>query len=136
MSERFTGLIIVGERRSPTAVNHGWSWEQCQSGEPRLCAIKLWGALSLCGYDPTNQIFLNAFHDDGRINEPVLEMLRTGVVARGYSVIGMGKVVQEILSTSGVEHTPIVHPAARGIWKKPGIYEQHVKQALSGIKQK
>jgi hypothetical protein len=127
--QRFKGLILVGEKRSQMAQDKGWSWEQCQQGQPRLCAIKLFGSLSQCGYDPTVQIFLNVFHDDGRLNQPIVTMLRN-ISIRGYTVIGMGNIVQEVLSTNGIEHKKLVHPAARGDWKKPGRYEAHVAQVL------
>ncbi len=129
MHERFSGLILVGERRSSLAVEKGWSWQQCQHTGPRLCAIKLFSALEQSGYNPKEQIFLNVYHDDGRLNEPIVEMLRQ-IGNDNFRIVGMGQLVQEVLTRNNIPHLQIVHPAARGNWKKPGVYESHVVNVL------
>lgn len=126
---RFEGYIFVGENRSPSAINHDWSWENCQTNTPHLCAKKLFSALETCGINPKKQIFINLWHDDGRINIPALTMLEE-ISQKNYPIVGMGKKVQTKLQESNIPHKELVHPAARGIWANPQTYQGHVNETF------
>ena len=108
-------MLFVGEKKSPTALRRGWSWE-----DGRLAAKQLFDALTACGVDPSTCNFANWFNtrDRSRI--------------RGYTgpVFAMGKSVQVAMTKAGVEFTPLVHPAARGKIRQKQRYIAHVRDAL------
>ena len=113
-------MLFVGEKKSPTALRRGWSWE-----DGHLAAKQLFDALSACGVDPKTCKFANWFNT------------RTQAYIRQYPgpVFGMGTLVQRALTKAGVEHVPIVHPAARGRIRKKERYNQHIKEAVQTVRQ-
>lgn len=122
MSPRF---LFVGERRSLTAIKHGYTWE---SG--RLCANTLWEALKAAGIEPLAQLFANAQEDDGSPH-PELDAVARCALARGVVVVSLGKTAHEALNGLGVPHARIIHPAARGAIRKRERYQEHVRAALA-----
>lgn len=120
--------LFVGERRSPTAIERNLRWEDGQ-----LSAKRLFDALISNGVNPREQTFINMFEDgDGRgeevISQENFEMILS-YVAQAF-IVGMGQKVQRVLVANQIEHIGIVHPAALGIYRSPGVYTKHVKEML------
>ena len=108
-------MMFVGERKSPTALKRGWSWE-----DGRLAAKQLFDALRACGVNPVDCHFVNWFNTRSQRN------------VREYTgpIFAMGKKVQDAMRKAGVQYIPIVHPAARGRIRKKERYTAHIKEAL------
>jgi hypothetical protein len=107
--------LIVGERRSDKAKRMGVRWE-----DEALAAIPLFEALRACGVDPAACKFVNWFEDDG------------AQVAREYAgpIIALGNKVQAAMRAEGLDHIPLVHPAARGAIRLRKNYIAHVREQL------
>jgi hypothetical protein len=54
-------------------------------------------------------------------------------VARGLTVVAMGKKVQVELERRGIAHAAIVHPAARGRIREKSRYAAHVQEVLCPV---
>lgn len=119
--------LFVGENRSKKAQENGWTWQSCQKGERlHLCAIQLSKALSFSGLDFQRQEVTNLWNDKGEL----IRSRRKKLLESGLPVVGMGQKVQKQLETWDINHIPIVHPAARGIWRRQEIYNRHVRTKL------
>lgn len=116
--------LFVGERRSPTAIARGWTWE---SG--RLCADTLHRALRAIGIDPAAQRFDNAFTDDGRVDTDTLMGIASCAV-RGAIVVALGQKASRALDQHFIPHRRLTHPAARGSIRKRERYDAHVAEVL------
>lgn len=108
-------MLFVGERRSDRAKQIGVRWE-----DGRLAAKQLFGALRENGVGPENCVFINWFE----------RSTKSFIKAHNGPVFGMGRNVQKALTKAGVDHIPIVHPAARGKIRKKERYCTHIKEAL------
>lgn len=108
-------FLFVGERRSQQAIERGYRWEQGVS-----TAKVLFDSLRDIGIDPEEQEFMNLWNDNNELQE----------IPEGKNVVGMGQVVQKKLEELGVEYTPIVHPAARGEWRRRPKYVNHLRSRL------
>ncbi len=64
---------------------------------------------------------MNLWSDDGELQPAPI---------RGVPVIAMGQKVQKKLDELGVEYIGIVHPAARGKWRKREVYVEHLREQL------
>lgn len=124
------GLLFIGERRSPTAMRMGVTWE-----DGRLCAKNLHQALRAIGIEPADCQFRNAFDDEGRA-EPFTVHVARAHVERGGEVIALGLRASGVLARDGVPHRVLVHPAARGAIRKRERYEEHVRETLWGFGQR
>ena len=105
--------LFIGEKRSQQAIDNDWEWKQGVS-----TAKVLFRALREAEIEPTEQDFANLWNDEGELQIPETEL----------KIIGMGKVVQQKLNELGIEHTGIIHPAARGSIR--GKYIEHVRETL------
>lgn len=114
--------FFIGERRSKTAQEKGYYW-----GDEVLCGKVLFDALRYAGIEPTEQVYANLWEDNGEINELTLSLL----MGTDAQVVGMGNKVQKELGNREIEHTSIIHPAARGKIRKRGVYQQHIKAVLN-----
>ncbi len=112
-------FLFIGEEPSPRALQLGVSWE---SGG--LAGKQLHDALNACGISQDQCLYANLFSDQG-----VVGMARLAV-ASGFTVVGMGRKVQRALRDAEVEHTELVHPAARGRIRRKDLYAAHVRGAL------
>jgi len=131
VTEKYKGFVFVGERQSPIAYKNGWTWERCQDeGIPRLCAIQLFAALRQSGIDPLVQIFVNLFHFDGQLNQPMVDLLRE-ISKQDYPIVAMGQKVQTQLNKQDVKYIPLIHPAVRGRLRNQHLYTQHVISTLT-----
>jgi hypothetical protein len=108
-------ILFVGEKKSNLARKKKWSWE-----DGRLAAKQLFDALDECSIDPSNCLFENWFNTQ---KQPFIK-------AHNGPVVGMGKVVQKALDKAGVNHIPLVHPAARGKIRKKELYIEHVRETF------
>lgn len=123
-------FIFVGENRSKTAVEKGWSWQNCQvTGEPHLSAIPLWKALKGIDLNPSHQTFFNLWDENWKINKYVPEILKE--MSEDWEIVAMGQKVHKELEKIGVEHKTIIHPAARGKNRRTDLYNSHIKKILS-----
>lgn len=125
-------FVFVGENRSKTAQEKGWSWQECQKTGPVLCAKPLWRALSqpLLGLNPNEQVFFNLWDDEWRLNKFIPDILKE-MEEDGETIIAMGQKVHGELARLGIPHKEIVHPAARGKIRKSSLYDKHVRETLS-----
>lgn len=114
-------FLFIGERRSKTAVERGWTWE---SG--RLAAKSLFDGLRACGLNPLDHCYGNWFEWD------LLERCNKLNQARRMNliIVAMGKKVDRELTDLKVEHLSIYHPAARGIRRRKDFYAAHLKSIL------
>jgi hypothetical protein len=110
-------LLFVGEERSDKAKQMGVRWE-----DGRLAAKQLFDALEPLNINPRKCTFCNYFEDSKRV-------IKTW---KGF-IIGMGRKVQRALTKDGIEHIPIIHPAARGKIRSKRKYQQHIKTQLCNI---
>lgn len=123
-----TQFTFIGECRSLTAIQKGWTWE-----DGRLAAAPLFEALRAMGVDPGDQSYFNLYLDPpaprGTIDEWTLGMLETLIGVR--IIVALGQRVSRELVRRGIEHIAIVHPAARGRIRKRPRYIAHVRKSLS-----
>lgn len=124
-------FIFVGENRSKTAQEKGWSWQECQrTGIPRLAAKPLWEALTNININPNDQIFFNLWDDEWKLNKFIPEIL-TEMAEDGEIIIALGQKVHTELGKLGIPHKEMVHPAARGKIRKTSLFRKHVREVLS-----
>lgn len=112
-------ILFVGERKSKTASQRGWSWK-----DGRLAAKQLFDALDKISIDPKLCEFANAF-ERGHIGT-----IRKRV-ADGWTVIAMGQKAQDRLTIAGISYCPMIHPAARGKIRNKARYARHVKSVIT-----
>lgn len=123
-------FIFVGENRSKTAIEKGYSWQECQrTGVPRLAAKPLWEALQEIGIDPNQQIFFNLWDDSWNPNPYIPDILKE-MAEDGEIIVGMGKKVQTELEKLNIPHKKMTHPAARGKTRGTDLYRKHVREVL------
>lgn len=109
--------LFVGEERSPTAIEKGWTWK-----DRRLAAAHLSKATDALGLDWDSLCFKNVFEDD-------IEDIKSfdGVV------IAMGRKVERELKKHQIEHEFIYHPATRGSVRNIERYKNHVKERIGHL---
>jgi hypothetical protein len=107
--------LFIGEKRSEQAIRNDWTWQKGIS-----TAKFLFDALREIGITPEEQEFQNLWSDEGKLQEVVTEKC----------VVGMGQKVHKKLKEMGIEHIDIVHPAARGIYKRKEVYREHLRGRL------
>jgi hypothetical protein len=122
MSARY---VFVGERRSNRAIAMGVTWEN-----GRLAACTLHDALSAAGIEPSTQVYVNAWQDDGAVNLDGIQ-LASVLQIQGWVVVALGQKAQRHLTRIGLEHVALVHPAARGAIRLKSAYRQHVAEQLA-----
>lgn len=113
-------FLFVGENRSQTAQEKGYTWNNC-GDEGVLCARKLFEALREAGIEPREHEFANVFDDRG---DPI------PIEPKGKVVVAMGQKVQDELANRGIPYIPIVHPAARGVWCRKDEYTEMIEETL------
>lgn len=111
-------MLFVGERKSETARRKGWSWQ-----DGHLAAKTLFNALRACGIDPTRCIFVNWFNT----------RQRNTIKQCKVPIIAMGCKVQRAMRSAGIAHTPMIHPAARGLIRKKERYKAHVAYTMAQV---
>lgn len=125
-------LVFVGESRSQTAKDKGYTWINCQvTGKPVNSAIRLFDALRSVGLDPNQQVFFNLWDDEDVLNPVVPEVLKE-MAQDGEIIVAMGHRAGNELSRLGIPHEQIIHPAARGKIASRVLYRAHVKEILGG----
>jgi hypothetical protein len=118
--------MFVGERRSPTAIERGWTWE---SG--RLCADTLHRALRALGLDPTEQRYRNLWRDDGALDPTTVVLAEVFARQPKCVIVALGRKVHRELTRLGIPHRALAHPAARGRIRKTERYQAHVREVLA-----
>jgi hypothetical protein len=115
-------IVFVGEKRSPTAVRKGWTWK-----DGRLAAKQLFDAFEAIDFNPGQAVFVNLFETGGMKFVRFARKLDVPVVA-------MGRKVQQELERSGLQFTPMVHPAARGKIRRKDLYIEHVRSVMQQVR--
>ena len=110
-------ILFVGEERSPTAIEKGWTWK-----DRRLAAAHLSKATDALGIDWDSISFLNVFEDD------IKEIAEFDGV-----VVAMGRKVERELKKHQIEHLYIHHPAARGKIRIIENYKAHVREQIGHV---
>ena len=114
-------VLFVGEKRSPSAIRMGVTWE-----DRRLASKQLFDAFESLKVDTEDFEFCNVLEPSIiRIDEAIEE---------GVAIVGRGRLAQAVLTKMGVKHTPMIHPAARGSIRKKPNYSQHVSEVLESLK--
>ena len=109
-------ILFVGEKQSPLARRKGWHWP-----DGHVAAKQLFDALEACGIEPTQCKFANWLNTRSQ----------AAIKAHVGPVVGMGNIVQTALTSAGITHIPIVHPAARGRIRKKERYIEHIRTTLT-----
>ena len=133
MPGRKRGLFLfVGERPSDRAVRMGVTWN-----DGALAGATLFDALRSLGVDPSRQRYRNLYtspvrgaatdREDER--EAIGEIKRAQ--ERGLTVVGMGRIVQQVLTREGIPHLRLRHPAARGRERLRARYHTHARDVLT-----
>ena len=107
-------FLFVGEERSPTAIEKGWTWK-----DRRLAAAHLSKAVEALGINWDECMFLNVFEDDIK-----------HIKAFDGIIVAMGRKVEKELKKHQIPHEYIHHPAARGKIRIIENYEAHVREQL------
>ncbi len=119
-------FVFVGERRSRRAVQMGVCWR-----DGRLAARTLFAALRAAGIEPAEHHFVNAYLDDGTVDQRTLRRVRHWQ-RRGLVIVAMGQRAQRAVASAGIEYVPLIHPAARGAIRRLASYQAHVAAVLGG----
>lgn len=120
--------IFVGECRSATAVQRGWTW-----ADGHLAAKPLFEALMAMGVAPSAQAFMNVYRDPPKHNPNLRHVNAAAIGAMRASdrlIVALGKRVSAELRLRGIPHVAVVHPAARGRIRKRERYIAHVVSVL------
>jgi hypothetical protein len=121
-------LLCVGERRSPTAIARGWTWQ-----DGRLAAKTLADALGALGlHYGQGYVCWNLFDDQGRWSQTHLDGIRD-CAASGWQIVALGRVVARALRAAHIPHVALVHPAARGRIRQRARYQAHVASILQPL---
>ena len=115
-------LLFVGENRSPSAIRMNVTWK-----DKRLAAKQLFDAFEMNGIDDSEFEFTNV-----KEPEDFLDQVEKAIDNQ-VPIIGMGRIVQQILNNMNIEHTPMIHPAARGAIRKKERYAEHVNEILAKV---
>lgn len=133
MPERKRGLFLfVGERPSDRAARMGVTWS-----DGALAGATLFDALRSLEVDPSRQSYRNLYTSpvrgaatDGEDErEAVVEIKRAQ--KRGLTIVGMGRIVQRVLTREGIPHLRLRHPAARGRERLRARYHAHARAVLT-----
>lgn len=126
-------FFFIGERPSHRAVKMCVKWE-----DGALAAATLFDALRCLGLDPHRQAYRNLYTSPvrGAATDAADERRATTAVkraaGRGVTIVGMGRIVQRVLTHERIPHLQLRHPAARGAGRLRSNYRRHVSQALNG----
>lgn len=120
-------ILFVGERRSQTAQEKGWTWR-----DGRLAAKTLFEALRAIAVEPTEHAFCNLWADDSEDVTYYRErMLRAVEQTGGRIIVALGAKVAAELRRLEIAHVALIHPAARGTIRGRGRYAAHVREVLA-----
>jgi hypothetical protein len=110
-------FLFVGEERSPTAIEKGWTWK-----DRRLATAHLSKATDALGLDWDKLCFKNVYEDDIQ-----------DIKSFNGIVVAMGRKVENELKKHQIPHLYIHHPAARGKIRIIENYKEHVRQQLEHV---
>lgn len=110
-------FLFVGEERSQTAIDKGWTWK-----DRRLAAAHLSKATDALGLDWNRLKFKNVFEDDIQ-----------DIKSFNGIVVAMGRKVEKELKKYGIKYVYIHHPAARGKIRIIKNYKAHVKEQIGHL---
>lgn len=125
-------FLFVGERPSNRAVRMGVTWS-----DGALAGATLFDALRNLGMDPSQQCYRNLYNSPVRgaatdrkdEREAVSEIKRAQ--EHGLTIVGMGRIVQRVLTREAIPHLQLRHPAARGRDRLRARYHTHARNVLS-----
>lgn len=124
-------LLCVGERRSPTAIARGWTWQ-----DGRLAAKTLADAMGALGLQYGHDyVCCNLYDDQGRWSQTQLDGIQHFATS-GWQIVALGRVVARALTAAHILHVALVHPAARGPIRGRARYQAHVASILQPLLRK
>ena len=115
-------ILFIGENRSPSAIRMNVTWK-----DKRLAAKQLFDAFDMNNINYSEFEFCNVKEPKDFLNKV------ESALADDVPIIGLGKVVQQILNNMDIKHTPMIHPAARGLIRKKEHYAEHVRNTIEGV---
>lgn len=121
-------ILFVGERRSQTARERGWTWR-----DGRLAAKTLFEALRAIGVEPTEHAFCNLWSDDAEDVSAYRERRLREAEDEGCVIVALGAKVAGGLRHLEIAHVALIHPAARGRIRGRGRYAVHVREVLAPV---
>lgn len=125
-------FLFVGERPSDRAVRMGVTWR-----DGALAGATLFDALRNLGLDPSQQSYRNLYNSPvrGAATDREDEREAIGKIKRaqgcGLTIVGMGRIVQRVLTREGIPHLQLRHPAARGRDRLRARYHDHAHDVLT-----
>jgi len=125
--------IFVGERPSISAWKFSKQWSDgAYAGKQLKDAIDKIDCLEFA--DIT---FCNLWTKPKEKSTPAIDVVdldkslhEITLYSKWWTVVGMGKIVQDQLGNAGIRHLKLVHPAARGKIRRKDRYLKHCKQVL------
>ena len=125
-------FLFVGERPSDRAIRMGVTWS-----DGALAGATLFDALRNMGVNPSQQRFRNLYTSPvrGASTDSEDERDAVGEIKRahqlGLTIVGMGRIVQRVLTREGIPHLQLRHPAARGRERLRTRYHTHARDVLT-----
>jgi hypothetical protein len=102
-----------------------------------LAGATLFDALKNLGVNPSQQSYRNLYTSPirGATTDRKDERKAVGEVKRakerGLTIVGMGRIVQRVLTREGIPHLRLRHPAARGRERLRARYHAHARDVLT-----
>lgn len=125
--------IFVGERPSISAWKFSKQWsdgayagKQLKDAIDKIDCLEF-ADITFCNLWITPKEMSNAAFDVVALDKSLQDI---AVYSQWWTVVGMGKIVQNELDHFGIEHLKLIHPAARGKIRKKNRYLKHCKEVL------
>jgi uracil-DNA glycosylase len=125
-------FLFVGERPSERALRMGVTWS-----DGALAGATLFDALRNLGLDTSQQCYRNLYTSpirgattDGEDEREAVSEIKQAQ-ERGLTIVGMGHIVQRVLTRERIPHLQLRHPAARGRERLRARYHTHARAVLT-----
>lgn len=125
-------FFFIGERPSNRAFEMSVKWE-----DGALAAATLFDALRNINLDPCRQRYKNLYTSPVRgaasdaADERRVVKAAQRAVRRGLTIVGMGRIVQRVLTQERIPHLQLRHPAARGLGRRRDLFRAHAREVLT-----
>ena len=121
-------FFFIGERPSDRAIEMDVTWR-----DGALAAATLFDALRHINVDPIQQHYENLYTSPVRgaatdtADERRAVKAAKRAVRRGLTIVGMGRIVQGVLTREKIPHLQLRHPAARGSGRRRDLFRAHAR---------
>lgn len=125
-------FFFIGERPSNRAIEMDVTWR-----DGALAAATLFDALRHINLDPIQQHYENLYTSPVRgaatdtADERRAVKAAKRAVRRGLIIVGMGRIVQGVLTREKIPHQQLRHPAARGLGRRRDLFRAHTREVLT-----